>query len=68
MWWNEEVKKAVKNKGEAYIKSLQKNLPREVRDSIEQEYKKCKKRVKRGNKEREEVSKCRLWKNVERKV
>lgn len=36
MWWNEEVKKVVKNKREAYDMSLLKNLPGEVKDRIKQ--------------------------------
>lgn len=40
------VKKAGKNKREANMKSLPKNLPEEVMDRVKQECKKCNTKVK----------------------
>lgn len=46
VWWNEEIKKEVKNRREPYRKSRQKNLPGKVKDRIKQQDKTCNIRVK----------------------
>lgn len=44
--WNKEVKRAVKNKREAYMKYEQRILSEESEDRMPQEYMECNKREK----------------------
>ena len=45
-WWTEEVKEAVKDKRDAYKKSLERNVPEDVKVERKRAYRECKRRVK----------------------
>ncbi|KAK3893161.1 hypothetical protein Pcinc_003002 [Petrolisthes cinctipes] len=45
-WWTEEVKDAVEDKRKAYRRTLQRNVPEEVRERWKREYNVCKRQVK----------------------
>ena len=45
-WWTEEVKEAVKDKRDAYKKSLERNVPENVKMERKRAYRECKRRVK----------------------
>jgi len=63
-WWTDEVKEVVKQKREAYVKTLQRNVPEHVRDRRKREYMECKRRVKRVI----EQSKMKVDENFGRKL
>ena len=45
-WWTEEVKKVIEEKREAYKKTLERNVPENVRNERRRMYVECKRRVK----------------------